>query len=280
MRQINTEEITDTVEKICIDANYNLGDDLITSLRNAMDKEESPLGREVIKQLLENAEIGKNEQVPVCQDTGYAVVFVEIGQNVMIEGQSLQEAINEGVRRGYKNGYLRKSIVRSPLDRVNTGDNTPAAIHTDIVPGDKLKITFIAKGGGCENMSRTAMLTPAHGRDGVINFVVETVKIAGANPCPPIIVGVGLGGTFEYASLLSKKAILRSVGIHNKDSNIAHLEDELLEKINKLGIGPQGFGGRITALAVHVETYPCHIASLPVAVNIECHSHRPKSVVI
>lgn len=280
MRQINTEEITDTVEKICIDANYNLGEDLITSLRNALDKEESPLGKEVIKQLLENAEIGRNEQVPVCQDTGYAVVFVEIGQNVMIKGQSLQEAIDEGVRRGYKNGYLRKSIVRSPLDRVNTGDNTPAAIHTDIVPGDKLKITFIAKGGGCENMSRTAMLTPAHGRDGVINFVVETVKIAGANPCPPIIVGVGLGGTFEYASLLSKKAILRSVGIHNKDSNIAHLEDELLEKINKLGIGPQGFGGRITALAVHVETYPCHIASLPVAVNIECHSHRPKSIVI
>lgn len=280
MRQINTEEITDTVEKICIDANYNLGEDLITSLRNALDKEESPLGKEVIKQLLENAEIGRNEQVPVCQDTGYAVVFVEIGQNVMIKGQSLQEAINEGVRRGYKNGYLRKSIVRNPLDRVNTGDNTPAAIHTDIVPGDKLKITFMAKGGGCENMSRTAMLTPAHGRDGVINFVVETVKIAGANPCPPIIVGVGLGGTFEYASLLSKKAILRSVGIHNKDSNIAHLEDELLEKINKLGIGPQGFGGRITALAVHVETYPCHIASLPVAVNIECHSHRPKSIVI
>ena len=280
MRQINTEEITDTIEKICIDANYNLGEDLITSLRNALDKEESPLGKEVIKQLLENAEIGKNEQVPVCQDTGYAVVFVEIGQNVMIEGQSLQEAINEGVRRGYKNGYLRKSIVRSPLDRVNTGDNTPAVIHTDIVPGDKLKITFIAKGGGCENMSRTAMLTPAQGRNGVINFVVETVKTAGSNPCPPIIVGVGLGGTFEYASLLSKKAILRSVGSHNKDSNIAHLEDELLEKINKLGIGPQGFGGRITALAVHIETYPCHIASLPVAVNIECHSHRPKSVVI
>lgn len=280
MRQINTEEITDTVEKICIDANYNLGEDLITSLRNALDKEESPLGKEVIKQLLENAEIGRNEQVPVCQDTGYAVVFVEIGQNVMIKGQSLQEAINEGVRRGYKNGYLRKSIVRNPLDRVNTGDNTPAAIHTDIVPGDKLKITFMAKGGGCENMSRIAMLTPAHGRKGVINFVVETVKIAGANPCPPIIVGVGLGGTFEYASLLSKKAILRDVGVHNKDSNIAHLEDELLEKINKLGIGPQGFGGRITALAVHVETYPCHIASLPVAVNIECHSHRPKSVVI
>ena len=280
MRQINTEEITDTIEKICIDANYNLGEDLITSLRNALDKEESPLGKEVIKQLLENAEIGKNEQVPVCQDTGYAVVFVEIGQNIMIEGQSLQEAINEGIRRGYKNGYLRKSIVRSPLDRVNTGDNTPAVIHTDIVPGDKLKITFIAKGGGCENMSRTAMLTPAQGRNGVINFVVETVKTAGANPCPPIIVGVGLGGTFEYASLLSKKAILRSVGSHNKDSNIAHLEDELLEKINKLGIGPQGFGGRITALAVHIETYPCHIASLPVAVNIECHSHRPKSVVI
>lgn len=280
MRQINTEEITDTVEKICIDANYNLGDDLIVSLQSALKKEESPLGKEVIAQILENAEIGKNEQVPVCQDTGFAVVFVEIGQEVIIEGQSLQDAINEGVRRGYKNGYLRKSIVMNTLDRINTGDNTPTVIHTDIVPGDKLKITFMAKGGGCENMSRTAMLTPAQGRDGVIDFVVKTVKSAGANPCPPVIVGVGLGGTFEYSTLLSKKAILRSVGSHNKDTNIAHLEDELLENINKLGIGPQGFGGRITALAVHVETYPCHIASLPVAVNIECHSHRPKTVVI
>ena len=280
MRQINTEEITDTIEKICVDANYNLGDDLVVSLQNAHNKEESPLGKEVIAQILENAEIGKNEQVPVCQDTGFAVVFVEIGQEVIIEGQSLQEAINEGVRRGYKNGYLRKSIVKSPLDRVNTGDNTPAVIHTDIVPGDKLKITFIAKGGGCENMSRTAMLTPAQGRDGVIDFVVNTVKDAGANPCPPIIVGVGLGGTFEYVTLLSKKAILRPVGSHNKDNNTANLEADLLEEINKLGIGPQGFGGKITALAVHVETYPCHIASLPVAVNIECHSHRPKTVII
>ena len=280
MRQINTEEITDTVEKICIDANYNLGDDLVVSLQNALNEEESPLGKEVIAQILENAEIGKNEQVPVCQDTGFAVVFVEIGQEVIIEGQSLQEAINEGVRRGYKNGYLRKSIVKSPLDRVNTGDNTPAVIHTDIVPDDKLKITFIAKGGGCENMSRTAMLTPAQGRNGVIDFVVNTVKDAGANPCPPIIVGVGLGGTFEYVTLLSKKAILRPVGSHNKDSNTANLEADLLEEINKLGIGPQGFGGKITALAVHVETYPCHIASLPVAVNIECHSHRPKTVII
>ena len=280
MRQINTEEITDTVEKICIDANYNLGDDLVVSLQNALNEEESPLGKEVIAQILENAEIGKSEQVPVCQDTGFAVVFVEIGQEVAIEGQSLQEAINEGVRRGYKNGYLRKSIVKSPLDRVNTGDNTPAVIHTDIVPGDKLKITFIAKGGGCENMSRTAMLTPAQGRNGVIDFVVNTVKDAGANPCPPIIVGVGLGGTFEYVTLLSKKAILRPVGSHNKDNNTANLEADLLEEINKLGIGPQGFGGKITALAVHVETYPCHIASLPVAVNVECHSHRPKTVII
>lgn len=280
MRQINTEEITDTIEKICVDANYNLGDDLVVSLQNALNKEESPLGKEVIAQILENAEIGKNEQVPVCQDTGFAVVFVEIGQEVIIEGQSLQEAINEGVRRGYKNGYLRKSIVKSPLDRVNTGDNTPAVIHTDIAPDDKLKITFIAKGGGCENMSRTAMLTPAQGRNGVIDFVVNTVKDAGANPCPPIIVGVGLGGTFEYVTLLSKKAILRPVGSHNKDSNTANLEADLLEEINKLGIGPQGFGGKITALAVHVETYPCHIASLPVAVNVECHSHRPKTVII
>ncbi len=280
MRQINTKEITDTVEKICIDANYNLGDDLVVSLQNALNKEESPLGKEVIAQILENAEIGKSKQVPVCQDTGFAVVFVEIGQEVAIEGQSLQEAINEGVRRGYKNGYLRKSIVKSPLDRVNTGDNTPAVIHTNIVPGDKLKITFLAKGGGCENMSRTAMLTPAQGREGVVDFVVNTVKSAGANPCPPIIVGVGLGGTFEYATLLSKKAILRPVGRHNKDSNTANLEDELLEEINKLGIGPQGFGGKVTALAVHVETYPCHIATLPVAVNIECHSHRHKTIVI
>ena len=280
MRQINTEKIVNSVEEICIDANYNLGDDLITSLKNALEKEESPLGKEVLTQILENAEIGRKEHVPVCQDTGYAVVFVEIGQDVQIVGDGLQEAINEGVRRGYKSGYLRKSIVENPLTRVNTGDNTPAVIHTDIVPGDSLRITFMAKGGGCENMSRTAMLTPAQGRDGVINFVVETVKTSGANPCPPIIVGVGLGGTFEYASLLSKKAILRSVGSHNKDNAIAGLEDELLEKINKLGIGPQGFGGRITALAVHVETYPCHIASLPVAVNIECHSHRPKSIVI
>ncbi len=280
MRQINAEKIVNSVEETCVDANYNLGDDLITSLKNALEKEESPLGKEVLTQILENAEIGRKEHVPVCQDTGYAVVFVEIGQDVQIVGDGLQEAINEGVRRGYKSGYLRKSIVENPLTRVNTGDNTPAVIHTDIVSGDSLRITFMAKGGGCENMSRTAMLTPAQGREGVIDFVVETVKTSGANPCPPIIVGVGLGGTFEYASLLSKKAILRSVGSHNKDNAIAGLEDELLEKINKLGIGPQGFGGRITALAVHVETYPCHIASLPVAVNIECHSHRPKSIVI
>ena len=280
MRQINTEQITDTIEKLCIDANYNLGDDLISSLRDALEKEESPLGREVITQLLENAEIGKQEQVPVCQDTGFAIIFIEIGQDVMLTGGNLQDGINEGVRRGYKNGLLRKSIVKNPIDRINTGDNTPAVIHTDIVPGDKLKITFDAKGGGCENMSRSAMLTPAQGREGVINFVVETVKTAGANPCPPIIVGVGLGGTFDYSTLLAKKAILRPVGSYNKDDTIAKLEIELLDKINKLGIGPQGLGGRITALAVQVETFPCHIASLPVAVNIECHSHRTKTVVI
>ena len=280
MRQINTEQITDTIEKLCIDANYNLGDDLISSLRGALEKEESPLGREVITQLLENAEIGKQEQVPVCQDTGFAIIFIEIGQDIMLTGGNLRDAVNEGVRRGYKNGLLRKSIVKNPIDRINTGDNTPAVIHTDIVPGDKLKITFDAKGGGCENMSRSAMLTPAQGREGVINFVVDTVKTAGANPCPPIIVGVGLGGTFDYSTLLAKKAILRPVGSYNKDDTIAKLEIELLDKINKLGIGPQGLGGRITALAVQIETFPCHIASLPVAVNIECHSHRTKTVVI
>ncbi len=280
MRKIRTEQITDMVEKLCIDANHNLGEDLITSLKNALGKEESSLGKEVIIQLLENAEIGRNEQVPVCQDTGFAVVFVEIGQEVVLEGNSLQEAVNEGIRRGYHNGLLRKSIVKNPLDRINTGDNTPAVIHTEIVSGDKLKITFDAKGGGCENMSRSAMLTPAQGKNGVIDFVVETVRTAGANPCPPIIVGVGLGGTFEYSALLAKKAILRPLGSHNEDKTIASLEDVLLDKINKLGIGPQGLGGRTTALAVNVETFPCHIASLPVAVNLECHSHRTKSVVI
>ena len=280
MRRISTHQITDILEKLCIDANYNLGEDLVDSLRNALEKEESPLGKEVITQLLENAEIGKNEQVPVCQDTGFAVVFIEIGQEVVIDGTSLQDAINEGIRRGYKNGLLRKSIVNNPLDRVNTGDNTPAIIHTEIVSGDKLKITFDAKGGGCENMSRLAMLTPAQGENGVIDFVVETVKTAGANPCPPIIVGVGLGGTFEYSALLAKRAILRPLSSHNEDKTIANLEDVLLDKINKLGIGPQGLGGRTTALAVNVETFPCHIASLPVAVNIECHSHRTKSIVI
>jgi len=280
MRRISTNQITDTLEKLCIDANYNLGEDLLDSLRNALEKEESPLGKEVITQLLENAEIGKNEQVPVCQDTGFAIVFIEIGQEVVIDGSSLQDAINEGIRRGYKNGLLRKSIVNNPLDRINTGDNTPAVIHTEIVSGDKLKITFDAKGGGCENMSRLAMLTPAQGENGVIDFVVETVKTAGANPCPPIIVGVGLGGTFEYSALLAKRAILRPLSSHNEDKTIANLEDVLLDKINKLGIGPQGLGGRMTALAVNVETFPCHIASLPVAVNIECHSHRTKSIVI
>ncbi len=280
MRRISTHQITDTLEKLCIDANYNLGEDLVNSLRDALEKEESPLGKEVITQLLENAEIGKNEQVPVCQDTGFAIVFSEIGQEVVIDGSSLQDAINEGIRRGYKNGLLRKSIVNNPLDRINTGDNTPAIIHTEIVSGDKLKITFDAKGGGCENMSRLAMLTPAQGVNGVIDFVVETVKMAGANPCPPIIVGVGLGGTFEYSALLAKRAILRPLSSHNEDKTIAKLEDVLLDKINKLGIGPQGLGGRTTALAVNVETFPCHIASLPVAVNIECHSHRTKSIVI
>ncbi len=280
MRQINTKQITETVEKLCIDANYNLGEDLIASLRSALKKEESPLGKEVITQLLENADIGRKEQVPVCQDTGFAIIFIEVGQEIMLVGDNLQKAVNEGVRRGYKNGLLRKSIVKNPIDRINTGDNTPAVIHTDIVPGDKLKIIFDAKGGGCENMSRSAMLTPAQGREGVINFVVETVKSAGANPCPPIIVGVGLGGTFDYSTLLAKRAILRPVGSSNKDKTIASLEVELLKKINKLGIGPQGLGGRTTALSVQVEIFPCHIASLPVAVNIECHSHRTKTVVI
>jgi fumarate hydratase subunit alpha len=238
------------------------------------------LGKEIISQLLENAKIAKNEKLPICQDTGFTVVFVEIGQEVEITGGNLYDAINEGVRRGYKEGYLRKSIVDHPLRRKNTGDNTPAVIHTEIVPGDQLKISIIPKGAGCENMSGLAMLKPAQGIEGIKNFVVETVRKAGANPCPPIVVGVGVGGTFEKVALLAKKALLRKMDSYNEDNEMSQLEKELLIEINKLGIGPQGLGGRSTALRVFIEWFPCHIASLPVAVNIECHAHRHKEIII
>ena len=278
--RISTSEITDVVSRLCMDANFNLNEDVLDALRDSYEAEVSPIAKEVFAELIENAKIARECQMPLCQDTGVAVVFVEMGQHVEITGGYLCDAINEGVRRGYKEGFLRKSIVSDPLNRVNTGDNTPAIIHTEIIPENRLKITFMAKGGGCENMSRITMLTPADGKEGVMNFVIETVKIAKANPCPPIIVGVGIGGTFDYTALLAKKSLLRPLGTKHNDPDTAFLEKEMLERINNLGIGAQGLGGWITALAVHVERYPCHIASLPVAVNIECHAHRVKTIVL
>jgi fumarate hydratase subunit alpha len=242
--------------------------------------EESPVGREIIAQLKENARIAREEGVPMCQDTGFAVIFAEVGQDAHIAGGSIKDAINEGVRQGYRDGYLRKSIVGDPITRVNTQDNTPAVIHYEIVPGDRLKMTLMTKGGGSENMSGVKMLAPSDGLKGVREFVLSRVREAGSNPCPPIIVGVGLGGTMEKAALNAKKALLRLVGQPSPVLEMARLEQDLLREINALGIGPAGFGGRVTALAVHIESHPCHIASLPVAVNIECHAHRHKEVVL
>ncbi|SHE49611.1 fumarate hydratase subunit alpha [Desulfofundulus australicus DSM 11792] len=280
MRLIDAATITATVAELCQKANYELGEDVLRAFNEALEQEISLTGKDVLQQLLENARIAREEQVPMCQDTGFAVVFLEIGQEVMITGGDLYEAVNEGVRRGYRDGYLRKSIVDHPLRRKNTGDNTPAVIHTRIVPGDKLRIVVAPKGGGSENMSGLRMLKPAEGVEGVKNFVIEQVRAAGPNPCPPVVVGVGIGGTFEKAALLAKEALLRPLGQPHPDAEIAALEKELLEAINNLGIGPQGLGGRITALAVHVEVYPCHIASLPVAVNINCHASRHKEAVL
>jgi fumarate hydratase subunit alpha len=279
MRQIETAEITRVVKEAAIAANYDLGEDLLAALKRGGQEEESPSGREIFKQLLENARIASQERVPLCQDCGLAVVFVELGQEVHIVGGDFEQAIQEGVRQGYGEGFLRKSLCH-PLTRANTGDNTPAVIHTEIVPGDRLKITVVPKGGGSENMSRVHMLKPAEGRAGVIDRVLLTVREAGPNPCPPIIVGVGIGGTFERAALLAKKALLREVGSPNPDPELAALEKEILQAVNDLGIGPQGLGGRITAMAVHVVMQPSHIASLPVAVNIQCHSSRHKEAVL
>ncbi len=281
MREISGKEITETVARLCIEANYYLGDDVIKALRQARDTEVSPVGRQVLDQLLENANVARQEGMPLCQDTGLTVVFLEVGQDVHIVGGDLYESIQEGVRRGYEEGYLRKSVVDKPFSvRANTKDNTPAVIHPQIVPGDRLKIAVVPKGGGSENMSALAMLKPADGRQGVVDFVAETVERAGANPCPPTIVGVGVGGTVEKAMWLAKHSLLREVGQPSPDPEVAELEREILEKVNKLGIGPQGLGGTITSLAVHIETYPCHIASLPVAVNIQCHSARHKETVL
>lgn len=281
VRQIDASLVTDEIERLCISANCNLPEHNLRMIEDAMAKEKSPLGRQILENLLKNHRIAREEQVPACQDTGLAVVFIEVGQEVHIINGSLEDAINEGVRRGYKNGYLRKSAVFDPVfDRKNSDDNTPAIIHTRIVDGDRIAITVAPKGGGAENMSALAMLTPAAGAEGIKRFVVDTVSKAGPNPCPPIVVGVGIGGTFDKVTLLAKKALTRTMGSHNPDPRYAAMEDELLEEINELGIGPQGFGGTTTALAVHIETYACHIASMPVAVNINCHVCPHESSVI
>jgi len=280
MRTIPAGALTAAVRDLCVTVNHRMGADMLAALERAREIEESETGRGVLDRLLENARVAREQLFPICQDTGTAVVFVDLGQDVHIADGELEAAINEGVRQGYRDGYLRPSIVRSPLHRVNTGDNTPAIIYTRIVPGDRIDLALLAKGAGCDNMSRLAMLTPSEGREGVLRFVVRAVAEAGPNPSPPLIVGVGLGGTFEQAALLSKQALLRTVGAPNPDPALAELEAELLRRINDLGIGPAGFGGRVTALAVHVESHPTHIASLPVAVNLDCHSHRAGRVVL
>lgn len=280
MREISTDRIVHTLAELCTSANFDLGEDVYDALEAARETETSPVGRGILEQVMENARIAREERVPMCQDTGYAVVFVELGQDARIVGGNLRDAINEGVRQGYKEGYLRKSILGDPIKRINTKDNTPAMIHFDIVPGDQLKLTIAPKGGGSENMSEVRMLKPSDGAEGVKKFVIERVTKAGGNPCPPIIVGVGIGGTFEGSALLAKKALLRELGSKHPDPFYAEMEAELLQRINKLGVGPQGLGGRTTALGVFVETAPCHIASLPAAVNIQCHAARHKSAVL
>lgn len=279
MREIDAVKITETVKKLCIEANCHLSGDIKKCIKNAYADETWEQAKEILEHIIENYEISDRNDQPICQDTGVACVFVKIGQDVHINGD-VTEAINDGVRQGYEEGYLRKSVVRDPLDRVNTGDNTPAMIYFDIVPGDEIEITVAPKGFGSENMSKIAMLRPSDGLQGVKDFIIKTVEDAGPNPCPPVVVGVGIGGTFDKAAYLAKKALIRPVDIENSNPFYANLEKELLEEINNLGIGPQGFGGKTTALAVNIETFPTHIAGLPVAVNINCHVTRHKTEVI
>jgi len=279
MGEIDVKLITEKVRDLCMKANTDLGEDVLQAFDRAMGKEESPLGVEILKELKENARIAKEEKVPICQDTGFAILFIELGQDVHLVGGNLNEAIQEGVRQGYKDGYLRKSICH-PFTRANTGDNTPAIIHTEVVAGDKIKITVAPKGGGSENMSRVTMLTPSDGIEGIKRFVIQRVKESGSNPCPPTIVGVGIGGNLEQVALLAKKSLLRSLGSKNPDPELDQLESEILTEINQLGIGPQGLGGRTTSLAVHILMMPCHIASFPLAVNIQCHAQRHKETII
>ncbi|MDO8445851.1 MAG: fumarate hydratase [Deltaproteobacteria bacterium] len=280
MRQIHINEIIENVRNLSVEINTTLSEDIVDALKKAQEIEESSIGKEVLGHLLENIRIAREESLPICQDTGLAVIFVEMGQDVHIVGGDLKEAINEGVRQGYKEGYLRKSVLDDPILRKNTGDNTPAIIHVDVVPGDSLKIKMAAKGGGSENSSAMKMMKPSDGVEGIKGFVLDVVNKAWANPCPPIIVGLGIGGNFEMAPILAKKALFRHLGDHNPAPHLAKLESELLAEVNRLGIGPEGFGGTVTALAVHVEAAPCHIASLPVAVNIDCHVSRHREIVI
>lgn len=271
MREIHVDTIAETVRNICLDANYVAGEDIRQAYDVALQREISPLGKQVLEQIIENVSIAEEDRVPMCQDTGTVVVFADVGQDVHITGGGFEDAINRGVHDAYSVGYLRKSMVEKPFtDRTNTRDNTPAVIHARLVPGDRITLSILAKGGGAENMSRQVMLTPADGREGIKQFVLETVQLAGPNACPPVIVGLGIGGTFDSVTRLAKHALLRDVGSTNSDPDAAAFEEELLADINRLGIGAHGFGGRITALGVHIESYPCHIASLPVAVNLQC----------
>ncbi|MFC2005348.1 fumarate hydratase [Chloroflexota bacterium] len=281
MKNIDAQEVTKAVSRLCQESNFFLPDDVLSALKQAREIEESPLGQQTLDQILDNAKLAQDEEIAICQDTGTAVVYLEIGQEVHITGGNLYEAVDEGVRQGYDKGYLRKSMVNQPFSaRVNTKDNTPAVIHTDIVPGDKLKIIVMPKGGGAENMTRLFMLTPSRGRQGIIDCVVQAVDEAGSNPCPPVVVGVGIGSPAENAMALAKKSLLRRIGENNPDAEVAELEKELLQRINSLGIGPQGFGGRTTALDVHIESFPAHIASMPLAVNLQCHAARHKEAIL
>ncbi|WP_252236902.1 fumarate hydratase [Clostridium sp. CH2] len=280
MREVNVDCIIDAVKELSIKANYFLGEDIRQALEDSRDKETWNLAEDILDKIIINSEIADKEHVPICQDTGMACVFVELGQDVHLIGGNLSEAINEGVRMGYEEGFLRKSVVENPLKRINTNDNTPAVIYYDIVPGDKIKITVAPKGFGSENMSKITMLKPSDGVEGVKEFILEVVRQAGPNPCPPMVIGVGIGGTFDKSAYLAKKALLRPINIRNDDEYYKDLEIELLEKINELGIGPQGFGGRTTALGLNIETYPTHIAGLPIAVNINCHATRHKEIII
>jgi fumarate hydratase subunit alpha len=280
MRELHVSAITDAVKKLCMEANTVLEPDMLGAFDRALGTERSPAGRQVLQILKDNAELARTKRIPYCQDTGMVVMFVDLGQDVRVTGGAFGDALNEGVRQGYTEGYLRASIVRSPFDRVNTGDNTPAVVHVDVVPGALLRIMLMAKGGGCENRSKYKMLTPADGLPGVKEWILECVRTAGPDACPPLILGVGVGGTFEKAAILSKKALFRELGTPNSDPAVDTLERELLEAANRLGIGPQGYGGDTTAFGIHILTYPCHITSLPVAVTIECHAHRHKEITL